>query len=154
MISLRCLRCGLSLPLAGSRADFCPRCLARGGQKVQLIQVSDRPAAASGARGSRLRIETRQSGGVCRLALEGEIDVDSGPALEEAVAEICASGASEIVLDMKGVEFIDSCGLSAILRARAACADQGCSLRMTPAQEPAQHALAVMGVAETLQGGA
>jgi anti-sigma B factor antagonist len=154
MISLRCLRCGLSFPLEGSRADYCPRCLARVGQKVQLIQVSDRPAAAGGPRASRLRIETRKSGAACRVALAGEIDVDSGQALEEAVAEICASGASEIVLEMRGVEFIDSCGLSAILRARGACADQGCSLRMTPAQEPAQHALAVMGVAETLEGGA
>jgi len=29
MISLRCLRCGLSFPLEGSRGEFCPRCLAR-----------------------------------------------------------------------------------------------------------------------------
>jgi len=154
MISLKCLRCGLSLPLEGSRTELCPRCLARGRQKVQLIPVSDRPATVSGARAARLRIDTRIEDAVRVISLAGEIDVGSGPDLELAVGQVCAEGASEIVLDMRGVEFIDSSGLSAILRARAACTEQGCSLRLTPAQEPAQHALDAMGLTDSLEGDA
>jgi len=48
MIRLKCLNCGLIMLYEGSEADFCPRCLARSRQAVQLIPVSDRPSSVVG----------------------------------------------------------------------------------------------------------
>jgi anti-anti-sigma factor len=70
--------------------------------------------------------------------------------LEETVADVCAAGANELVLDMGGVEFIDSSGLSAIVRGKMLCEDQHCGYCLTPAQRPVQGVFEVTGVADRL----
>ena len=102
MITLRCLNCGLTVLYEGSEADFCPRCLARAQQAVQLIPISDRPSAASERSIGRLSITTSVSGGRHLVALGGELDIGSAAALEATLAEACAAGATEIVLEMGG----------------------------------------------------
>jgi anti-sigma B factor antagonist len=54
--------------------------------------------------------------GVLRLEVDGEIDVSSAPGLLDSV--LCAALASDhrqVVIDLRHVTFIDSCGLSAVL---------------------------------------
>jgi anti-anti-sigma factor len=71
--------------------------------------------------------------------------------LEEAIVEACAAGATELVLDMGGIEFMDSTGLRAILRGKALCEARDCDYRLTPAQRPVEQTLAVTGVRAKLQ---
>ena len=151
MITLRCLNCGLTVLYEGSEADFCPRCLARAQQAVQLIPISDRPSTASERSIGRLSITTSVSGRRYLLALGGELDIGSAAALEATLAEACAAGATEIVLEMGGVEFIDSSGLSAIVRCKMLCEEHGCSYSLTPAQRPVQGVFEVTGIAERLR---
>jgi anti-sigma B factor antagonist len=150
MIRLKCLNCGLIMLYEGSEADFCPRCLARSQQAVQLIPVSDRPSSAAGRTIGRLRIQTSVHGDRHTVVLNGELDIASAPMLEETVADVCAAGANELVLDMGGVEFIDSSGLSAIVRGKMLCEDQHCGYSLTPAQRPVQGVFEVTGVADRL----
>ena len=152
MLRLKCLNCGLTLLYQESNADFCPRCLARDQRAVQLIPVSDRPSRAS-ARSSigRLSIQTSVLGERHVVALGGELDIASAPMLEATIAEICAAGAKELVLDMGRVEFIDSSGMNAILRGKALCEEHRCAYCLTPAQRPAQGLFEAAGVAEKLQ---
>jgi len=84
------------------------------------------------------------------VVLNGELDIASAPMLEETVADVCAAGAHELVLDMGGVEFIDSSGLSAIVRGKMLCEDQHCGYCLTPAQRPVQGVFEVTGVADRL----
>jgi anti-sigma B factor antagonist len=55
------------------------------------------------------------------LRLAGELDVATAPRLKSAVDAACASGAEEVVLDLRSVRFIDSSGLRQILQARETC---------------------------------
>jgi anti-anti-sigma factor len=150
MITLRCLNCGLMMLYQGSEADFCPRCLARTQRAVQLIPVSDRPSSLAGRSMGRLRIQTSVRGDSHLVVLNGELDIGSTPMLEATMAEACAAGAKELVLDMGGVEFIDSSGLNAILHGKVVCEEQDCSYSLTPAQRPAQGVFETTGVIDRL----
>lgn len=150
MIRLKCLKCGLATPYEGSEADFCPRCLARAQQAVQLIPVSDMPSSTLGQTAGRFSIHTSRDDDRHLVVLEGELDVASAPMLEATVAELCEAGAAELTLDMAGVEFIDSSGLSAILRAKQLCDECHCAYSLTPAQRPAQGVFETAGVVDRL----
>ena len=151
MIQLKCLRCGLTIPYARSDADVCPRCLTHDRQAVHLIPVSDETSTASARSLGRLSIDTRVLGDRHTLILNGELDIGSAPVLEAALAEACAAGSKEVVLDMGCVEFIDSSGLNAILRGRAECERRECAYWLTPAQRPAQGVFKRVGVIDRLR---
>jgi anti-sigma B factor antagonist len=85
------------------------------------------------------------------LVLTGELDLASAQELEGMVAQACADGAREIVLDLSRLRFIDSSGLKAILTARSLCATSGCELYLTPGQEPVQRLFEITRVIDRLQ---
>ncbi|WP_406099691.1 STAS domain-containing protein [Streptomyces sp. NBC_01013] len=66
--------------------------------------------------------------GVARVILVGELDLDSGPAVQEAVSACLAKKATILCLDLTGVSFCDCAGLSALLRARTAVLRAGVDL--------------------------
>jgi anti-sigma B factor antagonist len=146
VLKLKCLNCGLTVPHKGSRGHLCPRCLVREEKAVQLITISDRPSTPSGRSAGRLRILTSVDGSRHTLTLSGELDIASAQVLGETLAEACSAGASEVVLDLAGIDFMDSEGLNAILHGRALCEQHGCSYSLTPAQRPVQRVLEVTGL--------
>jgi anti-anti-sigma factor len=75
---------------------------------------------------SRFELDVRHEGRTCVLSLVGELDLASAPTLEEAVAAACAKGAEAVVIDLRGVTFIDSTGLRGVLRARELAIAQDC----------------------------
>ena len=143
MLRLKCLNCGLTVPYKGSKADLCPRCLVREERAVTLIPVSDSPA--SGATMGSLRIRAKVEGERHTLALAGELDVASAQVLDEALAEACAAGARELVLDLGGVEFMDSMGLKTILNGKTLCEAHRCAYSLTPAQRPVEQVFEATG---------
>jgi anti-sigma B factor antagonist len=63
-----------------------------------------------------LSLETITVGSDCALVrVGGEIDVYTAPNLREAVLGLIASGVSHVIADLRGVEFLDSTGLGAIV---------------------------------------
>jgi anti-sigma B factor antagonist len=66
------------------------------------------------------------------LLFRGELDLASASCIEELTRELCADGASEIVLDLSGLTFIDSAGLGAILQSRALCEEHRCGFCLIP----------------------
>jgi anti-sigma B factor antagonist len=134
------------VPYKGSEGDLCPRCLVRDEEAVVLIPVSDQPSSISEGTMGRLRVYARAQDDRHTIFLSGEVDVSSSELLEDAVVEACAAGAKEVVLDMGGIEFMDSTGLRAILRGKALCEEKACEYRVTPAQRPVERTLAVTGV--------
>jgi anti-anti-sigma factor len=67
------------------------------------------------------------------LVLTGEVDIASVWALDAALARICTSGTDAVVLDLRGVTFMDSSGIHAILRAEQLCRElQGCWFALIP----------------------
>lgn len=53
------------------------------------------------------------------LSLYGELDVASAPLLERRIKRLQWAGASAIVIDLSGLDFIDSTGLHVLIRAHA-----------------------------------
>ena len=150
MLRLRCLACGLTVPYKGSAGDLCPRCLVRDDQAVALIPISDQPSSVSGRSMGSLRIHTSLQGGRHTIVASGELDVSSAQMLEETISEACTAGATELVLDMGGIEFMDSTGLKAILSGKAMCEEHDCEYSLTPAQRPVERALTMMGIRSRL----
>ncbi|MBI2710806.1 MAG: STAS domain-containing protein [Actinobacteria bacterium] len=51
------------------------------------------------------------------LAVTGEVDVATAPRLREQLVELVGSGKNHIVVDLEGVEFLDSTGLGVLVGA-------------------------------------
>lgn len=61
-------------------------------------------------------LESMTAGGDCAvLRVAGEIDVYTAPALREHVIHLVDSGTLHLIADLRGVEFLDSTGLGALV---------------------------------------
>ncbi len=49
------------------------------------------------------------------LAVKGEVDVYTAPRLRERLVELATQGRRQIVVDLEGVEFLDSTGLGVLV---------------------------------------
>ena len=52
------------------------------------------------------------------VAVHGEIDIASSPALEEAIDAAIRDSEGAFIIDLSGVEFLETSGLHVLLRAR------------------------------------
>jgi anti-sigma B factor antagonist len=121
---------------------------------VELTTVSDRPSAPGRHNAGLLRTYAKVDGQRHRIMLSGELDVASAQLLDAMLDDACSEGARELVLDLGGIEFMDSEGLNAILRGKARCEERGCRYSVTPAQRPAQRVMDATGVSARLFGSA
>jgi anti-sigma B factor antagonist len=66
------------------------------------------------------------------LAPVGELDMATAPVLDEAVAGVWAHGRIEaLVVDLSGVQFLDSSGIRSLLQARQAATERGADFTVT-----------------------
>jgi anti-sigma B factor antagonist len=61
--------------------------------------------------------ERRLDDGTTVVAVSGEIHVSTAPEFSRGLVALQEAGATALVLDLRGVEFIDSTGLSVLLNA-------------------------------------
>ena len=83
------------------------------------------------ARKESLEIETAEADDTYVIRLSGELDMSS---CEEVDAELCKAedtDAKRILLDVEGLQFIDSSGLQVILKAKRRADRSGRRLRVT-----------------------
>jgi len=97
------------------------------------------PQATSAIR--QLRISKRQRPDRAILELDGELDLVSAPALEEAVLSALQDGSAMVVLDLRAVSFIDSTGLKAVFSARKAVQERGRQFAVTQGSQQVEHLL-------------
>jgi anti-sigma B factor antagonist len=62
-----------------------------------------------------LTLATREIDGRTIVAVGGEIDVYTAPKLRDKITELVAAGTYDLVIDMEGVEFLDSTGLGVLV---------------------------------------
>lgn len=65
-----------------------------------------------------LTFDVERRGDDAVIAVTGEIDLQTAPALRDRVDSVLAEGARSIVLELSGVSFLDSSGLGALLGIR------------------------------------
>jgi anti-sigma B factor antagonist len=62
-----------------------------------------------------LSVVTRREGAHTVISVIGEIDVYTAPTLRERLNEVVATGEYQLVVDMAGVDFLDSTGLGVLV---------------------------------------
>jgi anti-sigma B factor antagonist len=82
------------------------------------------------------------------LAVRGELDLAAAPELEAALEDAIRESAGAFVLDLTGVGFIDSSGLSVLLRARALLGREDRALAVVCPHGPVRRVFELSGVSE------
>jgi anti-sigma B factor antagonist len=82
-----------------------------------------------------ISISRTTAGNVPIVAVTGEVDVYSAPALKDKITELIGSGETTLIVDLGGVAFLDSTGLGALVEGRTATADAGGSMPLVCGQE-------------------
>ena len=81
----------------------------------------------------------------------GEIDIATGPVLEEKVEALVEAGIRRCAIDLTGVEFIDSAGLQMVLASRAALRRVGGAFSLQGASPSVSRILDISGMTALLQ---
>lgn len=71
--------------------------------------------------------------GIRVVTLEGRLNASSADAIHDAVRDAADAGRPRVVLDLGGVDFMDSSGLGAVVRALKAARGAGGDLRIARA---------------------
>lgn len=98
----------------------------------------------------QLRIEVRHDSDRVVLALAGELDMASTELLERALDGEEVQRQAFVVLDLEGLQFIDSTGLRCILTALEQCRARQQEFAITPGSPQVQRLLRITGAAEHL----
>jgi len=82
----------------------------------------------------------------CLIRLGGELDGSSADALFTELNRLLATDAQTILLDLEGLDFIDSVGLQCLVRAARRSRDRGDQLRIVGARGQVQELLSLTGL--------
>jgi anti-sigma B factor antagonist len=92
----------------------------------------------------------RNQGEATVIAVSGELDLASSPALQEELDRVAASDATLLIIDLRDLDFMDSTGLSVLVRAHQRIEEQGRQLAMVKGPQQVQRLLSLTGVADRL----
>ncbi len=76
-------------------------------------------ARASQRASSELQIRSSREGDIHVVAPAGELDLDTAQRLEDELTRVEATDAAAILLDLRGLGLVDSCGMGVVIRASA-----------------------------------
>jgi anti-sigma B factor antagonist len=77
-----------------------------------------------------LHAHVRDEGGCPVVELEGEIDLSTSPVFKETVYRVIESGNKDVIIDLNGLEFMDSTGLGVLVAALKKTSMEGGSIRL------------------------
>jgi anti-anti-sigma factor len=97
--------------------------------------------------GQRLRVEVSEAPPPARLALHGEFDIDSADEATLTLSELLGRRPDAVVLDLRGLDFMDSTGVKFLVDARDRAHELGVELSLVYGGDPVRRVLAVSGVA-------
>ena len=97
------------------------------------------------------RCEAGRSGARAWVRPVGELDLDTATVLEEQLAAARADGVETVVLDLRGLTFMDSTGLRLVIRWDTAAREDGFEFAIVPGSEVVQRVFRLTGMDEHLQ---
>ncbi len=101
-----------------------------------------------------LTVDMREDGDACTLALIGELALADAATLEDQINIGLRSGAARIIVDIAGVEFVDSTGLGVLVRGKQRAGEIEVEFGIINPTAQVSRLLDLTGLAErlTLQG--
>ena len=124
---------------------MCPSC-------EPIVQPRDRLVTTIQRVATELSINRRDEAGGVLLALSGELDVVSAPVLEQRLREALAEPGAHVTLDLSDLEFVDSAGVSVLIKAKQDAESRGSTLVLARATAQVHRVFALVGLADWLTG--
>jgi anti-sigma B factor antagonist len=99
---------------------------------------------------NRLQISIEHQSHVVVVRLTGEVDIATGPELDQRLQAIATGGHTDILIDLSEVEFMDSTGLGAIVRAQYSADDNGRRLTLRHGSRQVQRLFEITGLLDRM----
>lgn len=94
-----------------------------------------------------MQIRERQAGAFTILELSGRLTVNDQPGvLRDAVVDVVKRGARDVLLDLSGVQYIDSTRLGELIAAHVTLSRQGGALKLVRTPAKILELLALVGL--------
>jgi anti-sigma B factor antagonist len=98
-----------------------------------------------------LELTVERAGDVVRLVLDGELDISSAARVEREIALIEDQAPSVLVLDLRGLAFMDSTGLRIVVSANARAEQAGRRLVIVRGPEAVHRVFRITRLEERLE---
>ena len=96
-------------------------------------------------------MEDTASGDWTVLTVKGEVDLNTAPKLKERVNALIAQGHANLVVDLEGVEFMDSTGLSVLVSGLMRTSEAGGGMAVVCTRAQVLRLLALTGLDQVLK---
>ena len=93
-----------------------------------------------------LRCFITTADGVGTVKFAGELDMASAADAENALQHALAAGCRRLVVDLSDLDFMDSTGLTLLVRWELGARNDGYDLAVIPGQEPIQRLFTITGL--------
>lgn len=100
---------------------------------------------------NQFSVDVRTEDVAAIVAVSGELDLASAPGLEAELDRISGPSIRLLVLDLRGLEFMDSTGLSILVRAHQRLTAEGCEMGLVGGSAQVHRLLDLTGVGERLR---
>jgi anti-anti-sigma factor len=100
---------------------------------------------------NQFQVEVHRNGAVAVVSVGGELDLASGPELEAELDQLTGPDVQLVVIDLRRLDFMDSTGLSILVRAHQRLASEGTEMGLVKGSQQVQRLLDLTGVAERLR---
>ena len=117
-----------------------------------IAQPRDRRRTTIQRVATELSINRRDEAGGVLLALSGELDVVSAPGLEQHLNEALSKPDAHVTLDLSDLQFVDSAGVSVLIKAKQDAESSGRTLVLARPTEQVHRVFALVGLADWLTG--
>jgi anti-anti-sigma factor len=97
---------------------------------------------------SNFEVDVKEEARGTVVTVSGELDVASSQALEHELAKL--HGVATVVVDLRGLTFIDSTGLGVLVRAHQVAREQGCRFGLVRGSGQVQRLFSLTGLDQEL----
>jgi anti-sigma B factor antagonist len=95
-------------------------------------------------------IKTENRGGALVYRLRGSLDIATSPSARAALVEAASKGRQDIIIDLTGLEFLDSTGLGALIGAHRRALERGAEIRLAVGEGQIARLLNITGLVRIL----
>ena len=99
---------------------------------------------------SHFQFDTHAGNDATILTLTGELDLAASPTLEQELSKAFGSDADLVMVDLRQLDFMDSTGLSVLVRAHHMAEENGRRFVLVNGSHQVQRLLALTGIAERM----
>ena len=100
---------------------------------------------------SPFEVTIEEHGGAVHARVRGELDISSAPRLEDALQRSEADGPALLVLDLGGLDFMDSTGLRVLISADTRAREAGRRFVLVQGNDMVQRVLRITRLDERLE---